>query len=58
MSDSAGEGAYYRRINRHFERMALQYRQAAFRPWVELPEEPEMIEGAMNSVPRWRGPWR
>ena len=56
MSDSAGEVVYYRRMNRHFERMALQYRQAAFRPWVALPEEPDMIERATNSAPRWRGP--
>jgi hypothetical protein len=39
-------------MNRHFERIALQYRQAVFRPWVELHEQPEMIERAMNSAPR------
>jgi hypothetical protein len=53
-----GEGAYFRRMNWHFERMALQYRQAAFRPWVAQPEEPDMIEGAVNSAPQWRGQWR
>ena len=58
MSDSAGEGAHYRRMNRHFERMALQYLQATIRPWAALSEEPEKIKGARNSAPRWRGSWR
>jgi hypothetical protein len=56
--DHPGEGDYYRRINQHYERMAFRYRKAAFRPWVALPEEPEMVEGAKNTAPRWRGPWR
>jgi hypothetical protein len=45
-------------MNRQFERMALQYGKAVFRSSVALPEELVMIDCAMNSAPRRRGPWR
>ena len=57
-SDHPGEGKHDQRMNRQFERMALQYRKAVFRSSGALPEEAVMIGRAMHSAPRWRGPWR
>ena len=57
-SDHPGEGNHDQRMNRQFERMALQCRKAVFRSSGALAEEAVMIGREMHSAPRWRGPWR
>jgi hypothetical protein len=51
--DHPGEGPYYGREARFCVARAGQYREAADRPWVAVPEDPTPV-----NAPRWRGPWR
>ena len=51
--DHPGEGPYYGREAQSCEARARQYREAAYRPWVAVPDDPTLV-----NAPRWRGPWR
>lgn len=51
--DHPGEGPFYRRMAQFYEARARQYREAAYRPWVAVPDDP-----TVDNAPRWRGPWR
>ena len=51
--DHPGEGAYYGRTSQEYLARAREYRRAAYRPWLAVPDDP-----AATNAPRWRGPWR
>ena len=53
--DKPGEAAFYGRVYHKSAKTAQDYRHAAYRPWVSLPQEPEMFEGWINDAPQWRG---
>jgi hypothetical protein len=51
--DHPGEGPFYERRAQFYESRVKQYRLAAYRPRVAVPDDPAEV-----GVPRWHGPWR